>query len=123
MVTFGLAGGLVLLLAAIVWRAWKKSRITPEERERSRRAFIASKGKMGDANLLEVRDNLIFYSYDVRGVQYTASQDISGLTQYLPPDLSMAIGPIYVKYDPKNPANSVVISDAWSGFRANHLSM
>ena len=30
---------------------------------------------MGDATLIEVRENLVFYSYDVRGVEYTASQD------------------------------------------------
>jgi len=77
---------------------------------------------MGDASLVEIRDQLIFYSYDVRGVGYTASQDVSALRAYLPPDFSVGIGPIYVKYDPRNPANSVVLSEEWSGLRVNFSS-
>jgi len=41
--------------------------------------MLFSTGKMGDANLLDIRDGLLVYSYAVRGVEYTASQDISGL--------------------------------------------
>jgi hypothetical protein len=99
------------------WRAWQKSRPTPEQRERLRRSALVVNGKMGDANLVEIREEHLFYCYDVRGVQYTASQDISELREYLPVDLSVAIGPVYVKYDPKNPANSVVLSERWSGFQ------
>jgi hypothetical protein len=51
-------------------------------------------------------------------VEYTASQDISALEQYLPPDFSAAIGPVLVKYDPQ-PANSVIVAEQWSGLRAN----
>ncbi len=121
-VTLVLAGVLVSLVAVIGVRAWKQSRVTPEERERRRRASLVAAGKMGDASLVEIRDNLIFYSYDVRGVGYTASQDVSMLREYLPPDFSVAIGHIFVKYDPRNPANSVVVSEEWSGLRANFLS-
>ena len=75
---------------------------------------------MGDASIVEMREDFIFYSYDVRGVQYTASQDISALRPYMPTDLSVAVGPVFVKYDPRNPANSVVLSEDWSGFRVNY---
>jgi hypothetical protein len=27
------------------------------------------------------------------------------------------IGPVSVKYDPRNPANSIVISEQWNGLR------
>ena len=116
--TLALAGLLVSLAGVIGMRAWKRSRITPEERERLRRAVLVARGKMGDANLVEVRDDLLFFSYDVRGVQYTASQDISALKQYIPADLAATYGPVLVKYDPRNPANSVVLSEKWSGLRA-----
>lgn len=96
--------------------------MTPEELERRRRTVLVASGKMGDASLVEIRDDLLFYSYAVRGVGYTASQDVSALRQYLPPDFSVAIGPVFVKYDPRNPANSVVLSEEWSGLRANYLS-
>jgi hypothetical protein len=114
-----LAGVLVVLGGVLGMRAWKRSRVSPEERERLRRATLVARGKMGDANLVEVRDNHLFFSYDVRGVQYTASQDVSKLTNFMPPDLSVAIGPVAVKYDPRNPANSVVLSEEWSGLRAS----
>ena len=110
---------LLLVLAAILGvRAWRRSRPGPAERERRRRARLVSIGKMGDANLVDLRDDHLFYSYDVRGVEYTASQDVSALKQYLPSDLSVALGTIYVKYDASNPANSIVMSEDWSGFRS-----
>jgi hypothetical protein len=111
---------LVAALGVAIWRGvviWKRSRITPEEWERQRRAELYLKGKMGDATLLEVRDHLVFYSYDVRGVEYTASQDISGLGGLLPPDPSAVNGVVYVKYDPRNPANSMILSEDWNGLR------
>src|SRR3954447_21178999 len=72
-----LAAVLALLLGAIGYRAWKASRISAAELERRRCARLVAIGKMGDAILVEVRENMVFYSYDVRGVEYTASQDLS----------------------------------------------
>src|SRR5689334_1826773 len=102
-ISLALTGVLVVLVTLIGIRAWKSSRITPAERERRRRAALAAMGKMGDAVLLEVRDSLLFYSYQVRGVEYTASQDLTALQDYLPADLGMD-GPAAVKYHPRNPA-------------------
>jgi hypothetical protein len=107
---------LVAIAAALGYRAWKASRVTPEERERLRRESLAATGKMGDAMLVEFRDSNLFYSYLVRGVEYTACQEVSSLTDRLPDDLSN-IGAVSVKYDPRNPANSIVIAEQWSGLR------
>jgi hypothetical protein len=111
-----LAGVAIALLALIFYRAWKTARVTPEERERRRRALLVKRGKMGDAALVEVRDNLLFFTYDVRGVEYTASQDISALKEMVPQDLS-SIDAVAVKYLPENPANSIVLAEAWTGLR------
>jgi len=116
-ITLALSGVLVVLVALIGYRAWKISRIAPEDRERQRRNALVARGKMGDATLVEVRDDLLFYSYDVRGMEYTASQDISRLKSRMPVDLS-TMGPVSVKYDPRNPANSIVLAEEWSGLRA-----
>jgi hypothetical protein len=78
--------------------------------------MLLSTGKMGDANLLEIRDGLLFYSYAVRGVEYTASQDVSSLTSFVPDGVA-SLGSICVKYDPRNPANSIVLAEEWSGLR------
>jgi glutamine synthetase adenylyltransferase len=117
-VTVALAVVLAVLVAIIAIRAWKRSHITPEERERQRRLWLVATGKMGDASLVEIRDDLVFYSYAVRGVEYTASQDVSRLGQRIPTDLS-AMGAVSVKYDPRNPANSIVIAEEWTGLRAS----
>ena len=123
------AANAVLLALAVVlaamgalagYRAWKLSRVAPEERERRRRSALMAHGKMSDAMLVEIRDDLLFYSYGVRGVEYTASQDVSMLKQYMPLDFS-TIDAVCVKYDPKNPANSIVLAEQWSGLRASKV--
>jgi hypothetical protein len=107
---------LVVLAAVLGYRAWKSSRVTAEELERRRRARLVEYGKMGDALLLEFREGYLFYSYDVRGVEYTASQDLAFLKDGLPGDLS-SVSPVSVKYDARNPANSIVVAEEWSGLR------
>jgi hypothetical protein len=115
-ITAALLGVLVILLAAIGVRAWRRSRISPDEKERRRRVMLLFTGKLGDANLLEIHDGLLVYSYAVRGVEYTASQDVSRLRLFVPDDVA-SLGPIGVKYDPRNPANSIVLAEEWSGLR------
>jgi hypothetical protein len=107
---------LIVLAAALGYRLWKSSRVAPEEMERRRRAELVSQGKMGDAQLIDFRDGHLFYSYAVRGVEYTASQDITRLQERIPRDLS-PMGAISVKYDARNPANSIVVAEEWSGLR------
>jgi len=60
---------------------------------------------------------LVVYRYDVAGVSYEASQDVTRLRHYV--DLhTCRIGlPVSVKYDAANPANSIVIAEGWSGLR------
>src|SRR5438067_2350221 len=117
LVTLALAVVLVVLLSVIGYRAWQRSRVSPEERERRRRAWLVATGKMGDAVLVDFRDDHVFYSYDVRGVEYTASQDISRLAEKVPSDLSN-MPSVSVRYDAKNPANSIVVAEEWSGLHA-----
>jgi len=50
-------------------------------------------------------------------VEYTASQDVSALRELLPDDPSVVNGVVFVKYDSRNPANSMILSEDWSGLR------
>jgi hypothetical protein len=110
-------GAAVVLVAAIVFRGWLLRRPSPEELERRRRLGINQYGKMADGMILDVLETRIEYSYDVRGVEYIATQDISALQDRIPgPRLSIA-GPASIKYDPRNPANSIVVCEDWSGLR------
>ena len=115
-VTLALAGVLLVLVSITGYRAWKGSRITPEERERRRRLVLVAHGKMGDATLVDAREDHLFYTYGVRGVEYTASQDVSFLKEYLPAELPLS-APVSVRYDPRNPANSIVLAEQWTGLR------
>ncbi len=119
-VSVALGFSLVVLVGIMGYRAWRASRITPEERERRRRAALVAHGKMGDATLTEVRENFLFYAYLVRGVEYTASQDISGLLERVPADLS-TVSAVSVRYNPRNPANSIVVAEDWTGLHLGEL--
>jgi hypothetical protein len=107
----------LVLAGVLAVRAWRRARVSPDELERRRRQELMATGKMGDASLVDVHDNLLFYSYSVRGVEYTASQDISRLRQFLPADAASLAGHVLVKYDARNPANSIVLAEEWSGLR------
>ena len=89
----------------------------PEKRERKRRLELHRHGRLGDALILEATDTLLYYSYSVRGVQYEASQDLNGLRHLLPVEPERLIGAASLKYATKNPANSMLICEEWSGLR------
>jgi hypothetical protein len=111
-------GVLVLLVAAgVVARRFLTPGPTPGELERRRRSTIHLNGKMGDGEIIDVEPGsaAIFYSYTVAGVVYTASQDVAALRSLLPQDLMTMIGPVLVKFNPRNPANSIVLCEDWSG--------
>ena len=116
LILVALAVVLVLALATLVYRAWQRSRVTAEERERRRCAWLVATGKITDAMLVEIRENLVFYSYLVRGVEYTASQDLARLVDQTALDFS-GISAMSVRYDARNPANSIVAAEEWSGLR------
>jgi hypothetical protein len=53
----------------------------------------------------------------VNGVEYSATQDVSSILEHLPGPAAALAGPVTVKYIPGNPANSIVVSEEWSGLR------
>src|SRR5689334_4468456 len=114
--TLALSALLLVIVALLGYRLWKNSRLSPQERERIRRATLVAHGKMGDANLVEIRDHHLFYAYTVRGVEYTASQDVEALKEFMPQELPL-LGAVAIRYDPRNPANSIVLAEQWSGLR------
>jgi hypothetical protein len=112
----------VLAAGFFLWRFLRR-KPDPEELERLRRAAIHRDGKMGDGEIMDVDSVsntgaiLIVFSYSVAGVVYTASQEVMVLRALLPPDLMTMVGPISVKFDPRNPANSIVLCEEWTGLR------
>ena len=90
----------------------------PEKRERKRRLHLHQHGRLGDALITGATEEMLYYSYSVRGVQYEASQDVTGLRQLLPAEPERLFGPASLKYSSKNPGNSILICEEWSGLRA-----
>jgi hypothetical protein len=113
--------GLAVLAAALsglgTWILFQR-RETPEKRERQRRLSVNSRGRLGDGIVTDVGPNVIYYSYAVACVRYRASQDVTYLSKFLPSDPDRLIGPVTLKYSPRNAANSIVVCEVWSGLRA-----
>ncbi|HTC36272.1 MAG TPA: hypothetical protein VK724_23030 [Bryobacteraceae bacterium] len=116
-------GAVALLVVAAGVYIVLRIRRKPKDKEQRRRLEVNSNGRLGDATILEITDDAIFYEYSVRGITYTASQDISKLRELIPGDPERLIGrPASLKYSSQNPANSILLCEEWSGLRAGPAS-
>jgi hypothetical protein len=105
------------LLAVLAWKIIFRLRVSPGDRERRRRLQLGETGRLHSGLVTDLQDDLILYSYELHGVSYTCSQDISSLRDRVPADSARIVGPVTLKYFVRNPANSIVISERWSGLR------
>jgi hypothetical protein len=83
-------------------------------------------GRITDGTVLDIHEigansypgaKLLIYSYDVGGVSYECSQEISSLGALMDVESSQVGLPASVKYDPRNPGNSIVVAEGWTGLR------
>ena len=111
---------ILIAVAATAWLVLRK-RPTPQEVERRRRLAIHRDGKIGNGQIIDVVTEAeavsIVYSYSVAGMTYTASQDVSDLQDKLPVDRMSMVGAVSVRFVPRNPANSIVLCEEWTGLR------
>src|SRR5271157_1007709 len=121
--------------AAIVGYALlsRKPKRSSDLMEYERRTALTRGGRIIDGTVIDVHELeetptqrqmiLLIYTYDVAGVTYEASQDVTHLRQFI--DLySCRLGLLAsVKYDPHNPGDSIVISETWSGLRKPSIRM
>ena len=116
---------------------FSRRKLTAEEIERERRELLASSGRITDGTIMETMiteawngdtspevesaldsvpaPSIIVYNYRIAGVTYECAQDVSALADRvhgIRTDL-----PIQVRYSPRNPANSIVVAESWSGLR------
>lgn len=122
--SYALAGTLVLLLLLAALRWWRRERPDAAELERRRRLQVNRIGRLADGHIVELQNEheggagagpLLFYKYRVRGVEYQTAQDVGSLHGRLDLQRLAAGLPAQVKYDPKNPTNSIVLCEEWSG--------
>ena len=97
-----------------------------EELERKRREWLDQVGRITDGTVIDVQElpaeehrssTMLIYQYDVAGVSYEASQDVTYLRQWVNLHSCRLGLPTSVKYDPQNPGNSLVVSERWMGLR------
>jgi hypothetical protein len=118
-----LAGTGAALAAYLLLRRKPKR---PEDLERERRAWLDQVGRITDGTVIDVQEiasngdnpsTMLIFRYDVAGVCYEASQDVTYLRQLINLHSCRLGLPTSVRYDPQNPGNSIVVSERWMGLR------
>ncbi|HUO16962.1 MAG TPA: hypothetical protein VMX38_18405 [Verrucomicrobiae bacterium] len=117
-------GGVLLVSAYALLRRRPKS---AEDLERERRAWLEGAGRITDGTVIDVQELtpqgshhapvMLIYKYDVAGVSYECSQDVTYLRQWINLHSCRLGLQTSVKYDPQNPGNSLVVSENWMGLR------
>jgi hypothetical protein len=124
-----LIGGATLLAVGTTYLL-RRGRKTPEQVEKARRLRISLHGRITDGTVIDAQEvtqgdqgamQLLIYRYDVAGVSYEASQDITHLRQYVDIHTCKVGLPSSVKYNPQNPGDSIVIAEEWSGLRTDPI--
>jgi hypothetical protein len=113
-------------LAAAAYAFLRRKPKTAEDLERERRVWLNTVGRITDGTVIDVQEisneeqraaTMLIYQYDVAGVSYEASQDVTYLRQWINLHSCRLGVPTSVKYDARNPGNSLVISEGWIGLR------
>jgi hypothetical protein len=119
-----LAGGVAFAIAG--YALLRRKSKTPADLERERRDLLGEIGRITDGTVIDVQElnentqphaTLLIYHYDVAGVSYEASQDVTYLRQWINLQSCRLGVPTSVRYDPANPGNSMVVSERWNGLR------
>jgi hypothetical protein len=112
-----------VLVAYLMFGRKKK---THAEIERERRDWLNQIGRITDGTVIDVQElvpnghpaaTMLIFQYDVGGVSYEASQDVTYLRQWVNLHSCRLGLPTSVRYDPQNPGNSIVVSEKWMGLR------
>ncbi|HET9099200.1 MAG TPA: hypothetical protein VFN62_02335 [Acidobacteriaceae bacterium] len=100
-------------------------RKSAEERERLRREHLVLHGRIIDGSVLDWSEQpnssdlgTLMYHYSIGGVGYECAQDLTFLKgTALVVDPNSLGRPASVRYDPKNPANSIIVAEGWTGLQ------
>jgi hypothetical protein len=113
-------------LAAASYALLRRKPKDADEVELERRTWLNTVGRITDGTVIDVQEiakdtdrpaTMLIYQYDVAGVSYEASQDVTYLRQWLNLHSCRLGLPTSVKYDSRNPGNSMVIAEGWMGLR------
>jgi len=113
--------GAAALAAGAAFYVLRRRRPSHAELERLRRVQLAQHGRIVDGTLLDVSPTegepaALRYGYHIAGVSYECVQDVSSLSDRLG-ELRLDF-PVLVRYDRAKPADSIVVSEEWTGLRS-----
>lgn len=116
--------GAAALAGAWRWRTLRRQRRRdPAEIERHRRLGVNTCGRISAGRILELMEPVpdgpagptLLYEYEVAGATYAAAQDVSALPEIAAAAPSLPGHNTSVKYDPKQPTNSILACEDWCG--------
>jgi len=118
--------GTAAIALAGVWawrtvRRWRRK--SPDEIERLRRLGVNACGRIILGRIVELAEPvtggpagpILLYDYEVAGVTYEAAQDLSALPEIAAAAPFLPGQTTSVKYDPKQPTNSILACEVWCG--------
>ncbi len=137
-----MAGAALAAIAMIVY-AFLRPSVDPEAEERKRRLHLNQIGRIAEGHVVDIAEHapeskrarkrlfgagaqpltdmrprhLVSYSYAISGVIYHTAQDITGLESQIRLERLVPGQSASIKYDPSNPADSILVADDWSGLR------
>jgi hypothetical protein len=102
-------------------RGWRRK--SPVELERLRRLGVNACGRIIPGRIVELAEPvaegpagpILLYDYEVAGVTYEAAQDVSTLPEIAAAAPFLPGQTTSVKYDPKQPTNSILACEGWCG--------
>lgn len=112
--------------AIVAYLMFGRKKKSAAEIERERREWLNQIGRITDGTVIDVQEivpnghaaaTMLIFQYDVGGVSYEASQDVTHLRQLINLHSCRLGLPTSVRYDPQNPGNSIVVSEKWMGLR------
>jgi hypothetical protein len=119
------AGTAAIALAGVwAWRTVRRwRRKSPDELERLRRLGVNTCGRIISGRIVELAElveggpagPILLYVYEVAGVTYEAAQDLSALPEIAAAAPFLPGQTTSVKYDPRQPTNSILACEAWCG--------
>ncbi len=124
-----IAAAVACIGAVIAWLVLRR-RPSAEEIERERRAQLVRSGRIIDGTILDISEletpaepdrpreiHFLLYKYEIGGVAYECSQEVTALRDYVNPSELRLGFPCSVRYDIHRPENSIVVAENWSGLR------
>ena len=126
----------MLALSGFLLYSRLRKPVPPGELELQRRTLLAHEGRIIDGSIVGIDGSteddsvdgtldvppgylvcphILIYRYRIAGVTYECAQDVTSLADRVR-NLRVDL-PVQVRYDPRNPGNSIVVAEDWNGVR------